>query len=247
MPLVWSQAIWVEVYALNLLLIMLALHLALPVTGGGEGDIRVVALLAFVCGLGLCHHLTFATILPLVLVLIVPRLWRHPSWIAPSFACFLLGLSLILFMPLRATTAPDANWLQVTTLDRLWRELSGAQFRSKMLAMTPLRMELQLGDLGKLAPEQLPLWIWLALPLGIVTGWKRKTALFASLYIIVVGVVLMLSYDIEDIGVYLIPAFVMAAVLLSVGSNHGNGGVAGNATDDVHQDSPVGRKPGLSH
>lgn len=217
MPLVWSQAIWAEVYALNLLLIMLALHLALPVTSGSKGDIRIVLTLAFVCGLGLCHHLTFATILPLVVVLILPRLWRHPSWIAPSFACFLLGLSLILFMPLRATTAPDANWLQVTTLDRLWRELSGAQFRSKMLAMTPLRMELQLGDLGKLAVQQLPLWLWLALPLGMVAGWRRKSALLASLYIIVVGVVLMLSYDIEDIGVYLIPAFAMAAVLVAVG------------------------------
>ncbi len=217
MPLVWLQAVWVEVYALNLLLIMLALHLALPVTIGVRGDIRIVLLLAFVCGLGLCHHLTFATILPIILILILPRLWRHPTWIAPSFACFLLGLSIILFMPSRATTAPDANWLQVTTLDRLWRELSGAQFRSKMLAMTPLRMELQLGDLGKLAMQQLPLWLWLGLPLGMVAGWQRKSVLFASLYVLVVGVVLMLSYDIEDIGVYLIPAFAMAAALVAVG------------------------------
>ena len=216
-PLIWSQAIRVEVYALNLMLIMLALHLALPVTGAGKGDIRAVLALAFVCGLGLCHHLTFASILPLVFLLILPRLWRHAGWIAPALTFFLLGLSMILFMPLRATTVPDANWLQVTMPDRLWRELSGAQFRSKMLVLTPLRMELQLGDLSKLAAEQLPLWLWLALPLGIVAGWQRKTALFASLYVIVVGVVLMLSYDIQDIGVYLIPAFAMAVVLVVVG------------------------------
>jgi tetratricopeptide (TPR) repeat protein len=215
-PLIWSQAVRVEVYALNLLLIMLALHLALPIRGGKD-DIRIVLVLAFVCGLGLCHHLTFATILPLVLILILPRLWRHPGWIAPILAFFLLGLSLLLFMPLRATTAPDANWLQVTTADRLWRELSGAQFRSKMLAMTPLRMELQLGDLGNLAFRQLPFWLWLSLPLGIIAGWQRKAALFASLYVMVVGVGLMLSYDIEDISVYLIPAFVLALTLTAIG------------------------------
>lgn len=215
-PLFWSQAARVEVYALNLLLGMVALHLALP-RGAADANSRPLVFLALLSGLAFCHHLTFATTAFVCLLLIAPRLWRQPRLIPVMLVAFLLGLSLLLFMPLRATTAPMADWLQVTRLDRLMSLLTGGQFRNKMFVLTSLRMNLQLIEIGRVALQQIPFWLWLAAIPGLVLVWSRKSTFISSLLIIFLGLFIALSYSISDIDVYLITALAVGAAFVGVG------------------------------
>lgn len=97
----WTYATIAQTYALNLLLIALALFAV--VRYQQRCDLRSLIALAFVSGLGVTHHSTFWLFLPaLVLFLIFDfRLLISKSKTALAIAAFLLPLSLYGYIPLR--------------------------------------------------------------------------------------------------------------------------------------------------
>jgi transmembrane protein TMEM260 (protein O-mannosyltransferase) len=132
----WMQATRAEVYALNLLVLLVALERLLSWDRGNEGALGQAA---FALGLGLGNHhllvLLFALVaLPWVLARRPwGRLWR---WAAPG----LLGMCVLLYLPLRAASWPEVDWGAPTTLGRLGWLVSARAFSrtAARVAVEPL-------------------------------------------------------------------------------------------------------------
>ncbi|MFO7653860.1 MAG: DUF2723 domain-containing protein [Candidatus Krumholzibacteriia bacterium] len=125
----WSQAVIAEVYALNTLFAAVLLYLALRWREGGSE--RWLHLLALASGLALAGH----TMSVLVLVAVWPwaladrRLWPlRPSRLATLAALGAVGLTVYLYLPLRARADPPVNWHDPETLSAVIAHIRRAAY-----------------------------------------------------------------------------------------------------------------------
>ncbi|MDO8735451.1 MAG: DUF2723 domain-containing protein, partial [Elusimicrobiota bacterium] len=102
----WRQSILAEIYSMNALFTVLIVYLLFS-------DVKAAATLlaAFLFGLGLGNHHTLVLLLPGIIYLLIKRLGKTflPStfYLLPAF---LLGFSVYIFLPVRATQQPLNNW-----------------------------------------------------------------------------------------------------------------------------------------
>ena len=121
-PLLWSQAVITEVYALNVMLaaalLVIAAGLAVRPSSAqsARSDAALLALYGFLLGVGLGNHLPLLAVgVPLLL-----WLWRSLGWrplvslwlIAP----FVVGVAVYLYLPIRAGQDPPINWGNTDTV-----------------------------------------------------------------------------------------------------------------------------------
>lgn len=145
-PLVWSQAVITEVYALNLACLALFLWLLLTERRAFWAGVAL--------GISMTTHLSSALMLPLAL-------WGVGRGRAPHlFAGFLLGLTPFLLLPLFALNPTPVVWGDPTTLPGWLWGITGRLYASNVLA-------LPLGQWG----ERLTEWGFMLLvqfsPLGL--------------------------------------------------------------------------------
>ncbi|MGA9117554.1 MAG: DUF2723 domain-containing protein [Bacteroidota bacterium] len=125
----WSIAVAVEVYALHIFLLAAMLFLFFSAQDEGKGGRRM--LFAFVAGLAFANHLMTIQLAPALLSLfflregVGRRAWRR---LAEMAIPFLLGLSVYLYLPLRAAAHPPLNWGDPAGPGRLLRHLAGRQY-----------------------------------------------------------------------------------------------------------------------
>ncbi|HEU4323893.1 MAG TPA: DUF2723 domain-containing protein [Roseiflexaceae bacterium] len=218
----WSQATIAEVYALALLLQAL-LFLALLRWRAGRLPLWPAALAA---GLALAHHLTVLLLLPgVALFLLLGRAERRaaappPARPSPRLLtplCLVLPLLLYLYIPLRAP-AWLSSWAQMAEY------ASGAGMAAdwldpaRLLAEGPGRL---LDLAGRFVwPQLLPAGALLAL-LGALRLLRRDRAAAALLlpgYALVFA--FCAAYYVADVEVFLLPAHLIAALLLGQGIEH---------------------------
>ncbi len=133
----WNQAIIAEVYPLNTFLTGLLIYLLLIWRNKSSEfrvrssetlnpqlptpDSRLIYLVAFLFGLGLGNHHTLLVILPIIFLVVAVTNWRllfdARAW-GISLAFFLLGLSVYIFLPLRALQNPELNWADPDTVSK---------------------------------------------------------------------------------------------------------------------------------
>src|SRR2546427_6946222 len=131
----WSQSVLAEVYTLNAA--FLGAILWLLVEAEREGDLRRLLLAAYLFGLGLTNHLLLLAVSPALLVVT----WRlaHERRIGLLGAVLLpvlifWGVTLDLFLPVRAAQNPEVSWGAPSTPGQLWWVLSGAQYARNFFA-----------------------------------------------------------------------------------------------------------------
>lgn len=112
----WSQAIDAEVYTLNALLVAVLTWIFLK-WWQSHSD-RHLYWIAFLSGLGITNHEMFAFVLPGFWALIFLQLGFRRAFgkIFRSVLLLLLGLSLYLYIPIRAAAHPAVNFANVQTL-----------------------------------------------------------------------------------------------------------------------------------
>ena len=126
--LFWSQSVIAEVYTLNTFLTAAALLCVL----GWRDDRRpgwLIALAACV-GLGASNHHLFVLGTPVLLGWILLTDWRallRPRVVAMGSLVLLAGLSINLYIPIRANADPPLNWAQPTTFEGTVRHLRRAE------------------------------------------------------------------------------------------------------------------------
>lgn len=220
-PLFWSQALITEVYTLNAFFVALTIYLVLRWVE--EPRIKILSTAAFVCGLGAGNHLTILLVAPALLLILVPGRHDMPSSVEALMAIvfpFVLGLSVYLYVPLRAAYDPPVNWGNPDTLRGfLWLVL-GKLYRRYFFAL-PLRY----------VPSRLSAWSslliqqfgWWGLMLGLIGCWSlwqraRNVALFSCALFLGYSVY-AIGYNTADSQVYLIPVFLLFALWLGWGTD----------------------------
>jgi hypothetical protein len=232
-PVLWSQALITEVYALSAFFLTLCLYLAL------RHDLLARAwgwgLLGSALGVGLGAHLTLLLATPGLAVLLWPA--RQRRRLAGGALGLLLGLSVYAYLPLAARGDPPVNWGAADTWVGFWWMISGQLYRGYVFALPWARLPARLAAWAQQWSAQYT-WAGLALALGGVWSWleqRQRAPAAATGLIWLASTLYALGYDTTDSYVYLIPAYLVTALWLAagaeallgaLGARWGHGGVA---------------------
>ena len=222
-PLLWSQATVTEVHTLNglfaaLLLVLLSrTHRDIRRARQKAGHARQAWLsvaIGWVWGLSLGNHPTALCCAPLVVL----ALWRlgRAGWLGA--AGFSLGLTVYLYLPIRAATGPAINWGDPRTLDRFWWTVSGALYRPFLFSLPLAHLPARLLAWANLVSRQFG-WIGvMVLALGAAALWDADRAfLWATGATVALCSAFAIGYDTTDSYLYLVPALVCLVPWLGMG------------------------------
>lgn len=242
-PVFWSQALIAEVYALNALFIAGLLALA-AAWGEGRRDFATLAALAFVFGLSQAHHRTAALLAPALAVyaFLAVRERAAPAAPAPAsawprawplilLALLVLPLALYAYIPWRGATVSSLDGVYTNTLPVFLSWVSGGMYAT-FLRDNPLQQAaLTGGAYASLLIAQVGrAGLALAALGGLWLAWKKRRllALLALAWLAVVAFVRL--YHVADAPVFLIPSFLVVALLAGAGVHALAGGAASIST-----------------
>lgn len=231
-PTLWQQSLSCEVYTLTCLFLTLCLYLV-TLWHRDPADTRPLRLLAFCYGLSLTNNMAMALFLPGFLAVVLlrrPALWREGGLLASLAALFFTPIAaLYAYLPLmaRGSSAPIL-WGDPRDLRSFWEHVSGAQYRAWMFTMPLAEWPQRLARYAGLAWREFgALFLWIA-PAGLAALWgkrqapgepsPRRMAFGLTVYIHAATVVYATNYNITDIYVYFIPAYVTIALWIAVGA-----------------------------
>ena len=216
----WSQATLAEVYALAAAL--LAALLFATLSWGASRAPRTLALAVFLAALSLAHHTTVAMVAPALVVYVLvtdARAGLAPRFVARAFLLVALGLSPYLLILLRNWQAAPYLGARAKTPGELWDVMRGASFEGHLFGfdLHTLLTERVLVVGRILTGELTPIGALLAL-LGLAwlarTRWREALLLGLAAF----GLVFFaLNYDVPDLDVFLVPAFVLLWPLAGCG------------------------------
>jgi tetratricopeptide (TPR) repeat protein len=219
----WSEALAVEVYSLQLLLLAIILVLffrANYLTGHEEHREHWWYAFAFAVGLGFTNHMTTFLLAPGLLYLYFSEQGSgKSSWLrlASLIPAFVAGISVYLYLPLRAAQSPVMNWGLVTTPERFWRHLTGRQYSIWMFSSLTVAKKQLSYFLSTYGSEFAYGGVILAAA-GLVSLLRSHRHLALGLIILLLSSVLYaINYDIHDIDAYFLQAYVVTAMLATVG------------------------------
>ena len=219
-PLLWTQAVITEVYALHSLLLAL-LGWVILCRGGRP------RLLVPILALGFAHHLTFLLLLPAILY----YLWTEPSALPAPRARFMrlagvvtaAGVLAALFyvrtlLVAGTTPPPPVNWGYPDNLAGFWWLVSGSAYRGYFFTLEAKEM------LGRVASwaytvttQYTPAGLGLAL-LGFayLDGSNPRLRNFSVFWLLPVSLY-SISYYTRDSEIYLLPVVWLMAVWMGFG------------------------------
>jgi len=212
----WSQSVLSEVYTLNAAFLSVVLWLL--VEADRERDLRRLLLAAYLFGLGLTNHLLLLAASPALLVVT----WRFARTRKIGLAGAVLlpvlifwGLTLDLYLPVRAARNPEFSWGAPTSPEQLWWVLSGAQYARNFFVRDLA------GVVRHLAPGRWGMdFGWGLLILGggvLVTLFRRPTGSAAVWAALAASLVLLSVYSIGDDVGYWMPAGLILSGLAGAG------------------------------
>jgi len=225
-PLFWSQAVITEVYTLNTVFVgALAVQATYIVFGRStEGtSIRPVprgllAATGVTLGLGMGNHLTLAAVaLPLAAWVWVRGDVELKRWVW-AVGGLLLGLSVYLYLPLRAAAGPPINWGDASTAGGFYWMLSGQAYQDYVFGVPVESLWDKLITWVELVFTQLnPLGLFLAL-VGMLALWRTQRWYLYSTLASAIGLLgYSLLYNTFDSQVLTIPAFLVMSSYAGVG------------------------------
>jgi hypothetical protein len=187
----------------------------------GENIRRNTLLLAYILGLAFTNHLQTVLLFPTLFLL---YFFHRQSWNVGrrvwllAGALFFMGLSTYLYLPIRSTAGPLADWGATSDWGNFFRHITGWQYRVYMFTIPFERILAN----GRAAVEsvaaQLPGAYWLLLP-GLFfvprPGWR---ILFPLALYPLTAVVYNAGYDIPDIDLYYLPVIFILFLLTGAGA-----------------------------
>ncbi|MFN0151271.1 MAG: protein O-mannosyl-transferase family [bacterium] len=214
-PTLWSQAMITEVYTLHLA--FLALFFALALAAARTDDPRPLRLLAFVGGLAVAHHLAVIAIFPgLLALLLLER--RAPRALLLALPFFVLGASVVAFLPIRGALHPRLQWGEHDTLEGLRWAMSGEQYHFRLKGFDVERFRGMLGAfVRRRVPNELGFAAYLLAPAGgLLLALNRPSFFLATFLPLVFGLGLTFAYEIPDPDAYYLPAYAIIAIWSAV-------------------------------
>lgn len=214
----WVQAIAVEVYSLHILMISLVLVLVLEARAKSSQVLWILA--SFVLGLSFTNHMTTILLVPGVLYLYGTSIgsWRGMvRGVLRLVPAFVLGLSVYLYLPLRASASPVCNWGDPSSPGRFLSHLSGKQYRVWIFSSTEVAMK-HLGAFVQGIPGEFAVAGLVFGVIGFIALWMKDRQIAAgTLIMFVVCVLYAINYDIQDIDSYYLLAYVCMGMWAAAG------------------------------
>ncbi len=222
-PLFWSQAVIVEVYALNALftvLILLWMELAFTCGDNPSRSTRIgLTALAWIGGLGLGNHRTILLAYPLVAAGIF-ALYRHKMTRRTAVWCavgWLSGLVTYAIIPVRAAANPPVNWGGASTWPGFLWLVSGGDYDRLLFGIAPAEYLPRLLALGRLLWDQFGLLACFAGLLGAFSDETDRRTRWLTGYLFTAACVLAVGYKTNDSQVYLLPALLVFVTWIAHG------------------------------
>ncbi|MCC7163566.1 MAG: DUF2723 domain-containing protein [Anaerolineae bacterium] len=206
-PMIWSQAVIPEVYALNLLLVAMILWASVTTNSWRV----MIAALAF--GLGLAHHLAILLLAPGALLALQPtrRDWKALLVLAAPLVFYV-------YLPIAALPNPPIKWGDPVMPERFFWLVTAAQYRPYLFAVDEGEVLGRFAFAARALLDQftfvgVALVVWGALQMAI-----SRRRLFAATMLMFVPVVLYaVLYASRDSFLYLLPAFAVALLWMLCG------------------------------
>jgi hypothetical protein len=223
-PLFWSQAVIVEVYALNSLFFLGVIWWIglLITTTNSNLKLFLWCALALEGGLACGMHATILLMFPVLILAFIDFGCRGQSWkiIILQIGFFMTGMLIYLILPVRAFNYPPINWGNAQNLDGFLWMISGKPYQGLLTAVSPGTTLKNTANLMRVFLDQLSLPVFtLGLAGSILGTFKILRIKWLILWLTCVYFLFTLNYHTEDVIVYLIPAFTgflcWVAVLLS--------------------------------
>ncbi len=216
----WSQATLAEVYALAAALLA-AILLAVTSWGAGRSP-RALDAALLLAALGLAHHTTVAMLAPALVVYVLAtdaRLGRSPRFVLRAGA--LVAVGLLPYLLILARNLMGAKYLgaRARNLAELWAVMRGSSFENRLFpfdAASVLGARIPL--VGRIVAAEMTLLGALLVVVGLVALARRKPREALLLGLSAFGLLFFaLNYDVPDIDVFLVPAFVPLFALAGFG------------------------------
>jgi hypothetical protein len=224
----WSQATAVEVYSLHTVFLSTLLLIFTKAIGKGkrsqgflpQGSSWLWQGFAFLLGLAFTNHMTTILLAPGFLFYYFyfykfrTGSWMHLLRLAPAF---IFGLSLYLYLPLRAGAHPLLDWGNPVELDRFWWHFTGKQYRVWIFSSSESAMKQLNYFLTTVSAKFAYVPVVLAL-IGIWNLIRHQRVIFTFTLLLFFGCILYaINYDIHDIDSYFLLAFYTIALWSAVG------------------------------
>jgi transmembrane protein TMEM260 (protein O-mannosyltransferase) len=222
----WSYATVVEVYTLNVLLILGVLFMLLRWSRLGGDVLLYGAAVLFGLALGV-HHVTVALTLPAMAVLVYraagPDFFRSRRLAIAGAAATLAVLLVYSYLPWAASRGPVFAWGNPTTLERIVWHVTGRQYQA-YFETSPSAAAQELATFLRLAARQfgptvLPVTLLLAIA-GGVHLWRRDRSVALALALLLgANLAFGVAYVIgEDKDAYYLPSFAALSLAAAFGA-----------------------------
>ncbi|MFH0775842.1 MAG: DUF2723 domain-containing protein [bacterium] len=219
----WNIAGYVKMYSLLSLSVVLCFFIV--ILWEKKRDARLLLLLAFVYGLAVSNHMLAATFGPSLLYLVFVTdkraIGKH---IGSLLLLFLLGISIYLYLPIRATGNPVIDWGKPDTISKFSDYAFIGMAHEKMFKAGTLQT---LGffkeHLTKVVFRQFtPFILILVLPGGVFLFSRNRRLFYFFLITILVNTILGVTVyarisELVDMEAYHFPSFICLAIFIGVG------------------------------
>jgi hypothetical protein len=229
-PLIWSQAIITEVYALHSLFVALLLYLSMHPITARFTQRRQDCLVGLTFGLSMGNHVTTILLLPVLILAVIIRkpgpvqgkhwadslqvdghsLIRKLAWLA-------IGLLVYLTLPLRALSHPPVNWGNPVNFSGFLWLVSGSMYQRLLLGTTLLPIWERFRTIAALLLDQFGIIGLTAGLTGLIILFRPNRLYISMLWVMVVSLIFAIGYSTSDAYLYLIPAFLCFAVWIGMG------------------------------
>lgn len=227
----WSQAVAIEVYSVHvffLALLPLLFTKAISANSTGTGTEEAARRqnrywrgFAFALGLSFANHMTTIVLAPAFLYLyFATQGFTSPAWkrIWRLVIPFMLGLSVYLYLPLRAGSLPPLNWGDPQSAEAFFRHVFAKQYTVWIFSSGETASRQIQYFLNTLMPE----FAYFPVALAVIGVWslltkKRNKALVFTLLLFLGCVLFAINYDIHDIDSYFLLAYFTIAIWCAQG------------------------------
>jgi hypothetical protein len=225
-PLVWSQALITEVYALQTLLAILALFFLLPDKSNPIRDFMG----GLAVGLALGNHLTSLFLIPFLFANNqrqklpgadgIKSNWKPFSrQVLTRFGGFCLGLTTFLTIPIRAHHQSPVNWGNAIDWKGFWWLVSGKMYQDRLSHLSVTYLSTGAQEWAHFLLGQLGIWgLGIGL-VGLVILFRPSRFFLGTVYLAGIYSLFSIVYFSPDSYVYLIPVLMVFAIWIGMGLN----------------------------
>jgi hypothetical protein len=219
-PLLFSQAVIVEVHGLQALFIVLALWwITLNLTHTPGQDAKWLLGLSFIAGLGFGNHLLIALLLPaeIFAILYLTRRSRDGKLVSAQVSLAIIGMLVYLYLPLKAQAYPAINWGNPQAWPGFLWDITGDPYQGLLFHVSSTALLERLRSIASLLLDQFGILGLVAGAIGVIQySFRIKWLRWVLVWTFFAYLAFAIGYSTKDSVGYLIPAVMVFAIWIGM-------------------------------